>query len=136
MIHFGVKGMHWGVRKSRSPADVQVTPRQGRFKPKAKGGENQPSSHDAQMAAKYSRIIAKNGTHALSNQELQVVVTRMNLDQQYRGLKDRQPNAFTPGKKAIASALAAGATINAVMAFANSPAGKGMKEKLMKGVVT
>jgi hypothetical protein len=61
LAHFGVKGMKWGVRKR----------------------EKAPSSDDASSVATKRSAIKKNGTHVLSNKELQEVVTRMNLEQQY-----------------------------------------------------
>lgn len=64
--HYGIKGMRWGVRKK---SGASVTP-----------------SSDA-MQAKAYRARAKKNPDALSNQELQALVTRMNLEQQYARLR-------------------------------------------------
>lgn len=72
--HYGVKGMKWGVRK-----------RAGGLITKARGGPKLPDSEDASKA-KVSKKKAKNNVGSLSNKELQELVTRMNLEQQYSRL--------------------------------------------------
>lgn len=72
--HFGTKGMKWGVRKR---ARGLVTA--------AQGGPKPPASEDAKKA-KVLKSTAKKSTDALSNKELQDLVTRMNLEQQYSRL--------------------------------------------------
>lgn len=65
LAHYGVKGMRWGVRrKSSSPSD----------------------SDDAKRAAASKARIKRGNTGPLSNKELQDLVTRMNLEQQYSRL--------------------------------------------------
>jgi 2'-5' RNA ligase len=88
--HHGVKGMKWGVRKSRplpSPVAAQAhavvsSNKLSKSKIKVKGGENHPPSHDAIKAAVAKQKLKKSGPVALSNQELQELATRMNLEQQ------------------------------------------------------
>jgi len=70
LTHFGVKGMHWGVRKDRGSS----TPA-----PRAK-----PST-DAARAEKISAK-AEAGAHTLTNKELKDLVNRMQLEQQYTKL--------------------------------------------------
>lgn len=80
MTHFGVKGMHWGSRKNRM----------------ATSG---PPSHDATKAAEAKAKIGKKGnTSVLSNQELQALVTRMNLERQFSTLSS-QNKKENPGAK-------------------------------------
>ena len=69
LMHFGVKGMHWGVRKSRSAVET----------PRAK-----PST-DAARAEKISSK-AQGGVHTLTNKELKDLTNRLNLEQQYSKL--------------------------------------------------
>lgn len=84
--HFGVKGMHWGVRK--------------------KAAKEASSSDDAKAAnAAQAKIKSAGGTHALSNQELKSLVERMNLEKQFKSL---QP----PTKSAAASKFAAELVLN------------------------
>lgn len=60
LAHFGVKGMRWGVR--RRPSQIHS---------------------DSASATASAKKAKKHGTKALSNKELQDLITRMNLEQQY-----------------------------------------------------
>lgn len=81
--HYGVKGMRWGKRKKV---------------------DREPASDDASRAAELNDRLKKSGTSALTNKELQEVVTRMNLEQQYSRLN---PQSQSNGA-AYASMLLAG----------------------------
>jgi ribosomal protein S18 acetylase RimI-like enzyme len=88
--HFGVKGMKWGVRRDRSG-----------------GGSSKPApSTDAVRVNAYKKTVKRGGTNALSTKELQDLVTRMNLEQQYSRL---QP----PSKTSRAAKFAADVLVNA-----------------------
>lgn len=63
--HFGVKGMKWGVRRNHS---------------------SESDSEDAKNAAEAAKKVRKHGTRSLTNKELQALVTRMNLEQQFTRL--------------------------------------------------
>lgn len=77
--HHGIKGMKWGVRRS-NPSHVSSG-----GKSHAKNMAN--VSEDAAKAnAAKAKIKTSGGTHTLSNQELQHLVNRMNLEQQYSRL--------------------------------------------------
>lgn len=67
--HFGVKGMHWGTRNNSS--------------------EN--ASSDVQKFKQHTDAIKSGGgIHVLNNDELQHIISRMNLEQQYaRLIKDK-----------------------------------------------
>ena len=86
LAHYGVKGMKWGVRRNRSAVEVSVKATPGR-RVKARGGENQSAHEDAIRAATYKRVATKSTTDALSTKQLQEVVNRMNLEQQYNRLR-------------------------------------------------
>jgi 2'-5' RNA ligase len=109
--HFGVRGMRWGVRTDRTP--------------------KAPSSADASRAQDHASIVKKSGTKALSNKELQELVTRMNLEQQYSNLSSNK-GRVKKGEKAAKDILKVGKTINEVVTFANSSAGKGIAKALKK----
>ena len=67
LAHFGVRGMRWGVRRSAKQlhsGDSDAHP-------------DHTNAANAQAKAK------KGGTKALSNKELQDLITRMNLEKQY-----------------------------------------------------
>lgn len=66
--HFGVKGMHWGVRRP---------------------GTGTPSSHvsaDHLKAQQVHHLIKQHGVKAASNEDLQTAITRLNLEQQHARL--------------------------------------------------
>lgn len=72
LTHYGVKGMKWGVRRTRKQLDA--------------------ASDDANKAAATKAVIKKNkgSTHALSNNDLKALVERMNLEQNYSRLAAQQ----------------------------------------------
>lgn len=114
MFHFGVKGMKWGVRKRRGD-----TPR----------GTDSP---DAISVRETKAKIKSGGTNALTNKELQQLVTRMNLEQQYGKLVAGQPSKFKTGHKVIKDVIGVGKTVNEVVSFVNSPTGQLIKKELSK----
>lgn len=63
----------------------------------------------------------------LSDEELKAKVDRMNLEQRYNNLNARKSKQ---GHDKVKELLAYGATINAVIAFAASPAGKMVAKKV------
>lgn len=69
LSHYGVKGMHWGIRKARN-APPGPAP-----------------SGDANRTSEYKSRAKAGGAKALSTKELQELVTRMNLEQQYDRLR-------------------------------------------------
>ena len=78
LAHFGVKGMKWGVRRMRRPSF-----------------SSDSSSDDARRAEAAKKKVKTSGTKSLTNKELQDLVTRMNLEQQFDKLKPPSPGAKT-----------------------------------------
>jgi hypothetical protein len=72
LSHFGVKGMHWGSRKSKNPA-----------------------SSDAASAKTTRTTAKKKGVHTVSNNELQAAIRRMQLEQDFKRLSVNQKSAVT-----------------------------------------
>lgn len=125
--HYGTKGMKWGVRKKRSvstgPAPVELDARPGQ-RVTAKGGSGHNAHDDAIRAVTAGQKAKRSSTDALSTQELQALVTRMNLEQQYSKLaaqqrprargaalaKELMIRAVRPQTKALAGGLANDAT--------------------------
>jgi len=104
--HFGVKGMHWGVRRSRLP-----------------------SSSDAARVNSSKKIAKKSGTDALSTKDLQELVTRMNLEQQYSRMTSK-PGPIKRGLNFTNGVLSAGNTVNQAIQFTNSPSGKFLRSQI------
>ena len=109
--HFGIKGMHWGVRRSRTQIDA---------------------SDDHNNAAAAKQKAKKGGTKALSNKELQDLVNRMNLEQQLSRLSENQPSKFKKGKNAVQTILGVAKTAQEIHSVVNSPLGKEIRKVLTK----
>jgi hypothetical protein len=110
LAHHGIKGMKWGVRRSRSSID------------------SAPASADTKTIDSHKETVKSGGTRALQTHELQALVNRMNLEKQYKDLLDKEPNSFKTGQKAVKQVLSVGKTLNEVHSFVNSPIGKALKK--------
>lgn len=107
--HYGIKGMKWGVRKSRSATDVTTTSvvnagLRSKTKVKAKGGHAQEATPDAVKAAVQKQKLRKSGAAALSNNELRELATRLQLEEQVKTL------AAPKGKKFVTKQLSTAGT--------------------------
>lgn len=91
LAHFGVRGMRWGVHRSRSSRAAA-----------AKGKASTHISPDAARAAQLKTTVRKHGTQALSNKDLQDLVTRMNLESQHGRLNQQHVSG---GKKFVTGIL-------------------------------
>lgn len=108
IIHYGVPGMKWGVKKGKTSSGKgkvskttfrmkkSIKSRVKTYKKRLKG--DYPTSQDALEAAK----IRQKPVRAMSNSELNTVIKRMNLEQQYRDLTDKKSNR---GKKRVDNML-------------------------------
>lgn len=134
LAHWGVRGMKWGHRRSKEEisADrqqVEVKVKAGKGVVKTSGGkELQP--HEDAINAKASKQRARaSTTDALSNQELQALVTRMNLEQQYSRLAGPKERSLTTKGAAFLSKHLADDSVNqpirSLMTDVGTPA-KGM----------
>jgi hypothetical protein len=110
--HFGVKGMHWGVRRSAS---------------------SKKTSTDAKKAAATKVKIKTHGRQSVSNKQLKDLVARMNLEKQHTTLS-RESASFTKGHEAVKSILAVAGTASAVFTLANSPLGKAVRSALKSNI--
>jgi 2'-5' RNA ligase len=123
LSHHGVKGMHWGVRKGDSSGNGSA--------PATKPAPKPRISEDARNVEKAFAKIDRGGTDVLSNHELQSVVNRLNLEQQYSRLMStpggKQANELERGHAAVKQILSIGKTVNDVHKFMKSPAGKALK---------
>lgn len=109
LSHHGIKGQKWGVRR-----------------------KNPSVSSDAARAEKISTKAKTKGRASLTNKELKDLTQRMSLDQQLDKLNAKHTTKYTRGKKFIGEALAAGVTLNSIIAFSKSPAGQAIKQQLVK----
>lgn len=99
-VQYGKLGMRWGVT-TRSDGTKVGKPRAGEVEVKAvpgrkvktSGGAGKPASEDAIRAKVGRQVAKKSSTDALSNQELQAVVQRMQLEANYRRLSSEDKTA-------------------------------------------
>ena len=103
LLHYGVKGMHWGQRKA-PPAAVPTSamshvPHGAKRKTKVQveGGENHPAHEDAIKVAQAQAKLKKSGPAALSNNELRQVANRLQLEQQVKQLTTTGGKRFVTG---------------------------------------
>lgn len=91
IAHYGVLGMHWGVRKrenaSSGPTDVTLKTRKPGKKLKTAGGQYHPATADATRHAVAKQTAKKSSTDSLSDKELKDLVNRMNMEQQYNRMR-------------------------------------------------
>lgn len=113
--HFGVKGMKWGVRRYQN-RDGSLTP---------EGRKRYGRSEDSEIV----RELRKKPVSAMSNQELETVIRRMNLERQYRDLKSSEINS---GKKKAKEVLDYANTASQFYNLYNSPMGKATKSAIKK----
>lgn len=128
--HHGVKGQKWGVRRAdHGSGPAPVTIREGRpgRMVKTKGGERHPAHEDALRAAAHRQKAKKSTTDALSSKDLQDLVLRMNLEQQYTRLAASDPHNKSDIAKFVQKISGLGNSANKIHTFVNSPAGKALK---------
>lgn len=118
LAHHGVKGMKWGVTASPSAR---------------KKKKMETASDDVkQVNASKDKIKEAKGVHALSNKELQSVVTRMNLERQYSQLIGKEKKVFDRGHDKVKKLIGPSETYSKAFNFANSDAGKALANALVK----
>jgi hypothetical protein len=113
--HFGVKGMHWGVRRP---------------------GTGTPSSHvsaDHLRAQGVDHLIKAHGVKAASNEDLQALVTRLNLESQHARLT-ATPGRVERGHSFVRTTL--GLTKTGIDVVNTVPPAIGAGKKVVGGVKT
>lgn len=113
LAHYGVKGMRWGV--TRTDAQLGTSKKQ------------QEVSEDFRNAANNKARIKAGGTKALSNKDLQAVITRENLERQYTQIASQNKGLLDRGNTQTKRILGLGKTYNEVQAFMQTPGGKVVK---------
>lgn len=79
LAHYGVKGMKWGVRRSRGSS--------------SSGKKNRRALIQINVTKKEKKQKRSNGIKELSDQELLAKVNRLNLEKRYRDLSAPQKSA-------------------------------------------
>jgi hypothetical protein len=137
--HHGIKGMKWGVRRNKvelqtkgvnidgERSTVTLNPKTGRIVSASPTLRAKPSE-DAVRAKVAKARVKSQSLDTLSNQELQQLVNRMNLEQQYSRLVTNPQSgaSLSEGHKKVKEILGLGNTVNEAIKFKNSPAGKAL----------
>lgn len=135
LIHYGIKGMHWGVRRvnpsGSSEVSVKTRTKPGQTRVSTKGGEHLPAHPDAVAARVIEQKLKKSGQNALSNKELQQLSQRLNLEKQVRNLESSRTTA---GKKFVTK-IVGGIGKQAVNTIVNTVVTKQINSLLKKGAV-
>lgn len=116
LAHHGIKGMRWGVRKGSSEST----------------SSHEGPSTDHLVAEAHKATVKTSGVRALSNNDLQQLVTRLNLEQQHRTLTTQTPSKIDKGHGHVKKVLKIAKTVGDVYNTANSPAGKALQKALKK----
>lgn len=130
LLHAGVKGMKWGVRRKR-PTSSKVSVTQKGKKLKAKGGANRKASPDAVKTKTLSQVIKKSGMHALSNDDLQAFNTRLNLEANAKRLNYQNQ----PAAKQFIAKLLGQEVRTAVTTVADEAVAQQVKKVLVKTAI-
>lgn len=127
LLHYGVKGMRWGVRRSRTPVAVTVS-QKGRKRLKAVGGQRHPASSDAVSAKTLGRVAKKSGYQALSDDQLRSYNNRLNLEANARRLDYQNRSVISK----FISAVLSDSGKNNVSDAASDAAAKKVKSSLAR----
>lgn len=104
LLHYGVKGMHWGQHRSSTPKRV---------------------STDRKKIDKALEKQKSEGTKALTNKELGDLNKRLQMETQLKKLQTSpSKNVVKKGHEHVKEALAIGGTVAALVSFAQSDQGK------------
>lgn len=111
LAHFGVMGMHWGVRRNRDT---------GGDSPKPRG---KPMSVDVARVQKSQKKLKSRGLASLSNAELKALNERMNLEQNYARLTSEHSNLAKAkkGHDVVKQILDVAGTAKKTYELVNSP---------------
>lgn len=131
--HYGVRGMHWGIRNNRKGSsgpqapEAKVNPQTGQADlSRIRGGKGFGPSDDAKAAARSLTIAKGSGTKALSNHELQALNTRLQMEKAYVKNVPKKEGRVKRGQNFTKTLLSLGKTLNEVSDFANSNVGRGI----------
>ena len=103
LYHFGVKGMRWGVRKAS---------------PSGSGTKSYKSSRDYNAANRLRRKAKQSGAKSLTNKEMKMVNTRLELEKKYNQLN---PSSLEKGKRVLSTTVSVVGGVTALYAVTKSP---------------
>lgn len=111
--HFGIKGMKWGVRRTKQQLGYTSS------------GDASPDAIRAKEAL--TKIRKTGSVSSVSNADLEHLNKRLNLEKKFAEVN---PKGVEKGHKAVQRLLALGTTMASVYAFYNSPFGKAVRNNV------
>ena len=118
LAHYGRKGMKWGVRR-----------------PVGADGKVKGSASTASEDHVNSRKAKKVKLSELSNKDLQALNNRLQLERTNRQLQTRDAlSAIKKGTAVVGTVVAAGTTVNSLIAFSKTPLGLQIKDAFVQAV--
>lgn len=121
--HFGVKGMRWGVRRSRKQLARAAKEREG----------SESSSNSARASKTKSKKESKLKVSEMSDAELRQRLNRMNMEKQYRELTAPKGNPVAAAGKKVASNVVKGVAEQTLKSIGQSYASKYTADYLAGG---
>jgi hypothetical protein len=109
LIHYGVKGMKWGVSRRSGPS-------------------GSPSEDVRKVIEAKAKARAAGGIHSLNNDEVRAIVERMNLERQYNTLNPKKSPLKT-GQQVAKEILSVANMANQVITLSKSPVATLIKEQ-------
>lgn len=117
LAHYGVKGMRWGIRNRKEPVKISND---------AKRADYALKKVNPKIQTQYK---------PLSNNALKDLKTRLQLEADLKKLMpDPEPayqKKISAGQKHVAFILGAGLTVNQVIRFSKTPAGKALMNRII-----
>ena len=122
LVHYGVLGMKWGIRKDRQGVNRGIratSPTHGSL----------PASPEHVESRRVMSQKRTAGIHTLSNKELQSTINRLNLERSYSSL---DPTATQQGYKYVKETLAVAGTLGTIYGLSKSPLGKALAKAIKR----
>lgn len=116
LAHFGILGMHWGVRR---PTGTDGLVR----------GASKPLSEDYIT----TQTLRKHNPKVLSNKEITTINTRLQLEKSLRDLKSKD---LTKGQDTAKVLLGLGTTMTSIVALGATSGGKAIKAAIINAIQT
>lgn len=89
LAHFGVKGMHWGVRRSRGPSGTVTGTSEKKTEPESEAPKK--DVHVSVDAERFIRTHQKEGVE-MSDREIREAINRANMVRDYDKIFGKDPN--------------------------------------------
>lgn len=116
LAHYGVMGMHWGVRKAESVRRLASSP-------------SNSEDYDKALA------LARRPARSLSNSEMRTLTQRLQLERSYVDLL-KHTATISKGQTTVKDILAVAGTVNSIIAIASSPIGTIVRKAVTVAVET